>query len=54
MELLDLATDGQRTIVEKCLPGRQDRILIEVAQQDLAGLVNSDLFLRGDPRIARR
>lgn len=37
METLHIAPDGERAIVEHRLPGRQDRVLIEVAQQDLPG-----------------
>ena len=41
MKPLRFAANGQRAIVQHCLPGRQDRVLIEVAQQDLARLIDT-------------
>ena len=46
MEALDITPNGQRAIVQNRLPCGQDRILVEMAQQDLARLVDNGLFLR--------
>ena len=46
MEALDITADGQRAIVQNRLPCGQNRILVEMAQQDLARLVDNSLLLR--------
>lgn len=45
MEALHLTPDGEGAIVQNRLPGGQDRVLVQVAQQDLAGLVDDRLLL---------
>ena len=47
VETLHLTAHGQSTVIHNDLPGRQDRVAIDVARQDLAGSENSRLFLCG-------
>ena len=42
---LDRAADGERAIVQQCLPAADDRVLAEIAAEDVAGLEDDGFFL---------
>src|SRR3989338_10096447 len=45
VESLDRAADGQRAVVQKRLPAADDRVLAEVAAEDVTGLEDDGFFL---------
>ena len=47
MEPLDGTSDGQSTIVHQRLPAADDRVLTEVAAEDVTGLEDDGFFLGG-------
>ena len=47
VEALDRTSDGQSTIVHQRLPTADDRVLAEVAAEDVAGLEDDGFFLGG-------
>lgn len=47
VEALHLAAYRQRTIVANSLPAAKDRVLVQIAPEDFAGLEDDGFFLRG-------
>ncbi|KJS44067.1 MAG: hypothetical protein VR71_07755 [Roseovarius sp. BRH_c41] len=47
METLHLAAHSQRTIIANSLPAAKDRVLVQIAPEDFAGLEDYGFFLRG-------
>ncbi len=45
MEALDWAADGQRAVVHQRLPAADNRVLAEIAAEDIAGLKDDGFFL---------
>ena len=47
VETLHLAAHGERTIIANSLPAAKDRVLVQIAPKDFAGLEDDGFFMRG-------